>query len=524
MYDFRNKSALIIDDLSDARSSLRIILSNLGFTSAPQVSNIRDALDKLRSFTPDIIVCDYYLGDEIDGQQFLEHLRINNLISPSIAFVMVTAESSYARVASAAEYAPDIYLLKPFTAEALGQRLSMVMEQREALAPVEKQMRSGQFVEALITINDLLDTTTSFKVALLKLKGECLWKQDQNLAAEFYKPLAEKGVPWAISGLSKACIANGETEKARNLLSDVVESKMPYIEAYDLLASISSPLEALKLNQKSCELIPSSNRLRKVAQVALETNSFEIAEDSFKKAISKSKYGLTKPVSDNTGYIKALVGTGKVEKAGKEIESLKKDLAKADLAIADQMHLITAEAQFFIASGDAGSAEACVNQAVNLTKSLSHDQTLELASLAKKVGMEETVSSLLTTMIANSEGDETLKLALQNSEFSDVYESLVSISGEKIIEINNRAVSLAREGKYAEAYALLEDVAKTYHSNATLLYNAAKIGLTLISSGDSSPRLRETAFTYLKAGLRANPNHKAAADSLEAFRRHGFTV
>jgi DNA-binding NarL/FixJ family response regulator/Tfp pilus assembly protein PilF len=524
VYDFRNKSALIIDDLSAARTSLRINLSNLGFESAPQVSSIREALEKLRQFKPDIIVCDYYLGDDIDGQQFLEYVRINNLISPSVAFVMVTAESTYARVASAAEYAPDVYLLKPFTAEALGQRLSMVMEQRETLAPLEKKMKSGQFVDALKAIDVMLETPTVFKVALLKLKGECLGHQDQQVAAEFYEPLAEKGVPWAISGLAKACIANGNTEKARDLLSEVVESTMPYIEAYDMLASISSPEDALMLHQKSSELIPSANRLRKVAEVALETNAFEIAEDSFKRAISKSKYGITKPVSDNTGYIKALVGSGKVEIADKEIQSLKKSLQKLTLPIADQLHLATAEAHVHVASGNTESAEACIKQAINITKNLSPAQTVELASLAKNAGMEDTVSSLLTTMIANSEGDEKVKQALQRSQFSDEYERLVAMSNEKIVEINNRAVRLAREGNYAEAYALLEDVAKTYHSNATVLYNAAKIGLAMISSGDASPELRETALHYLKAGLRVDPNHKVAAQSVEAFRKHGFTI
>ena len=524
MYDFRNKSALIIDDLPDARSSLRINLSNLGFESAPQVSRIREALDKLKQFKPDIIVCDYYLGDDIDGQQFLEYVRINNLISPSVAFVMVTAESTYARVASAAEYAPDVYLLKPFTAEALGQRLSMVMEQRETLAPVEKKMRSGQFVEALETINNMLETATPFKVALLKLKGECLGHQDQQVAGEFYQPLAEKGVPWAISGLAKACIANGNTEKARNLLSEVVESNMPYIEAYDTLASISSLDDALNLHQKSSELIPSANRLRKVAQVALEANAFEIAEDSFKRAISKSKYGINKPVSDNTGYIKALVGSGKVEQAEQEIQSLKKNLEKLELPLADRLDLTTVEAQVHIASGNSESAEACVKQVINMTKNLSPTQTVELASLAKKAGMEETASSLLTTLIANSEGDEKVKQALQRSEFRDEYERLIALSSAKIIEINNRAVSLARAGNYVEAYAVLEDVAKTYHSNATLLYNAAKIGLAMISSGNTSLELRQTAVGYLKAGLRVNPNHKAATESAEAFRKHGFTV
>ena len=522
MYDFREKTALIIDDLADARSSLRISLSNLGFKSAPQVATVREALEKLKEVKPDVIVCDYYLGDDIDGQQFLEYLRINNLIPPSVAFVMVTAESSYARVAAAAEFAPDVYLLKPFTAEALGQRLSTVMEQREVLAPILKRMADEKFHEAIAVIDVLLVNPTPFKVALLKLKGECLGQSDHTGAIDFYQPLAEKNVPWAIVGLAKALIATGETETARELLQALVATKVPYIEAYDLLASISAPATALELNQRSTELVPSANRFRKVAQVALKVGEYGIAETSFKSAISKSRHGLNKPVSDNAGYVKALVGAGKVDEAAKEMQALKHTLEKKSVAQADLVHLATAEANLHLAKGDTAGAEACLMQVVAGSAALPPEQAIELAGLVKQAGLEEQASRLLTTVIANNEGNQQVKHALQHSEFGADYESLVSKSNDEIVAINNRAVGLANAGKLDEAFDMLESVAKTYHSNATVLFNVAKIGLALIRSGHDDESLRQKAMNYLQMGLKVNPQHKAAQESVSAFRQSGM--
>jgi DNA-binding response OmpR family regulator len=71
-------------------------------------------------------LCDYNLGgDEKDGQQTLEEMRSRNHIPLETVFILVTGETSYEKVVSAAEYAPDDYVIKPFTYNVLKNRLSM---------------------------------------------------------------------------------------------------------------------------------------------------------------------------------------------------------------------------------------------------------------------------------------------------------------------------------------------------------------------------------------------------------------
>lgn len=119
-----DKKILIIDDLQGMRSQLKASLSTLGFERLRVASNVRDAMARLTEVAYDIILCDYYLGDATSGQQFLQYVRTREIISPSAIFIMITAERSYEPVMRAAEWTPDDYLVKPFTAAQLEARIA----------------------------------------------------------------------------------------------------------------------------------------------------------------------------------------------------------------------------------------------------------------------------------------------------------------------------------------------------------------------------------------------------------------
>ena len=101
--DFSKKRTLIIDDHPGMLTSMRATLSAFGVTLSNTARNAAEALQRVASNSYEIIVCDYFLGDGADGQQLLEHLRENKLISLGTAFMMVTAERSYEKVVAAAD-------------------------------------------------------------------------------------------------------------------------------------------------------------------------------------------------------------------------------------------------------------------------------------------------------------------------------------------------------------------------------------------------------------------------------------
>jgi CheY-like chemotaxis protein len=93
---------------------LRTIAQTIGAFSVEFASNYQDAIYRIRNNTPDIILCDYMLGDGRSGQQLLEELRRFNLLPDETIFMMVTGEQSYEQVVSAVELVPDDYIIKPF--------------------------------------------------------------------------------------------------------------------------------------------------------------------------------------------------------------------------------------------------------------------------------------------------------------------------------------------------------------------------------------------------------------------------
>ncbi|WP_230369681.1 response regulator [Paludibacterium denitrificans] len=81
----------------------------------------------------DVVLCDYDLGNGYDGLYLFEEVKERNLIKQSCVFMIVTGERRAQRVISAAELAPDDYLLKPFTGEVLSQRLEKAMRRARSV-------------------------------------------------------------------------------------------------------------------------------------------------------------------------------------------------------------------------------------------------------------------------------------------------------------------------------------------------------------------------------------------------------
>ncbi len=115
--DFPRMRVLLVDRHSGARHTLRSILSTLGFTAIHNAATSTEVMRQIKGNDFDLILSDYHLDDGRDGQQLLEELREQHLISLSTVFMLITAERTYRNVVSVAELAPDDYLINPFTAE-----------------------------------------------------------------------------------------------------------------------------------------------------------------------------------------------------------------------------------------------------------------------------------------------------------------------------------------------------------------------------------------------------------------------
>src|SRR5450830_1256592 len=124
--------ALVIDDQAGMRQNMRLHLGQLGMTRVDQAGTPDEAIQYVEINNYDVVVCDYNLNKETNGQHLLEFFRSRNMLPESTIFIMVTAETSYSSVAGAAEFKPDAYMIKPLTATKLAQRIERMLDKQNS--------------------------------------------------------------------------------------------------------------------------------------------------------------------------------------------------------------------------------------------------------------------------------------------------------------------------------------------------------------------------------------------------------
>ena len=149
MIDLDTISALIVEANPNMRTQLRNMLNMCGIGKVQFAVTAGVAVRKLRDGRYDLILCEYHIGDGQDGQHLLEDLRHNAIIPLSTLFIMVTGERQYERVVSAAELAPNDYILKPFAADTLHDRILRCLDKREAFLPAYRLIELGNVPDAI---------------------------------------------------------------------------------------------------------------------------------------------------------------------------------------------------------------------------------------------------------------------------------------------------------------------------------------------------------------------------------------
>ena len=151
-------------------------LSSFGADKVEYASKAGDALAKMGKYEFDVVLCDYDLGNGYDGLYLFEEVKERNLIKQSCVFMIVTGERRSQRVISAAELAPDDYLLKPFTGEVLRERLEKAMRRREAFRLVDEAIMRHEYLSAIEVCSRLIGERGEFTLDFMKLKGSLALK------------------------------------------------------------------------------------------------------------------------------------------------------------------------------------------------------------------------------------------------------------------------------------------------------------------------------------------------------------
>ena len=120
---------LVVDDFSTMRRIVRNLLKELGFQQVQEAEDGVDALAKLRADPFDFVVSDWNMPN-MDGLTMLQNIRADAALS-KLPVLMVTAEAKKENIIAAAQAGASGYVVKPFTAATLDEKLSKIFEKLE---------------------------------------------------------------------------------------------------------------------------------------------------------------------------------------------------------------------------------------------------------------------------------------------------------------------------------------------------------------------------------------------------------
>ena len=122
----KNMRFLVVDDFNTMRRIVRNLLKELGFNNVEEAEDGVDALSKLKAGGFDFVISDWNMPN-MDGLQLLQTIRADAAMS-SRPVLMVTAEAKKENIIAAAQAGASGYVVKPFTAATLEEKLGKIFE------------------------------------------------------------------------------------------------------------------------------------------------------------------------------------------------------------------------------------------------------------------------------------------------------------------------------------------------------------------------------------------------------------
>lgn len=272
----QDTKALVIDGNPLSRSILVGQLRDAGVGTIVQCPRVLDARTRLEAGTFDVVICEqYFEREDTTGQELLDDLRRHQMLPFYTVFVMVTSESSYNKVAEAAESALDAYLLKPHTAAGLVERIVQARERKTALREIFSAIDKERYEDAARLCRERFEQRKTYWLYAARIGAELMLRIGRLHDAEkLYEAVVEaKTLPWAKLGVARAQIEGGSPQRAVTTLEGLIETEPGYTDAYDIMGRAQFELGnfqgALNTFKRATLLTPAAvNRLLKHGMLA----------------------------------------------------------------------------------------------------------------------------------------------------------------------------------------------------------------------------------------------------------------
>lgn len=122
----KNIKILVVDDFSTMRRIIKNLLRDLGFTNTSEADDGLTALPMLQSGNFDLLITDWNMPG-MQGIDLLKAVRADAKLA-AMPVLMVTAEQKKEQIIEAAKAGVNGYIVKPFTAATLKEKLDKIFE------------------------------------------------------------------------------------------------------------------------------------------------------------------------------------------------------------------------------------------------------------------------------------------------------------------------------------------------------------------------------------------------------------
>lgn len=529
---FAGKNYLIVDDFQGMRTMMREMLRTFGGKNIDTATNANEAISFLEKNRYDVVLCDYNLGAGKNGLQILEEGKHRDLIGLATAWIIITAEKTSDLVFGAAEHMPDDYIIKPVNEATMKGRLEKVLAKKEVLVNVEKAVRAKNHALTIALCDKLLATTQTNTAELLRIKTSTLMTMEQyDLARQvFNQILAKRDIPWARTGLGKVAFMRGEMEQAQQLFREVIRTNPAYLEAHDWLARTYENQgnldEAQNVLARSVELSPTSVvRQRNLGEMAQKRGDLDTAANAFRKTIKLGEHSIHKAPSAYLNLARVCSDKGAPSEALQVLKNAGQEFDNPEV----RLHAKVIEGTVYSKSGDHNNALKLSRELAALAgsdNSLPAALMLEATQLFLSTGNKEAADSMAQALVKNNH--ENAELLGQIGELYDQAgmhgkgEELITKSRQEVVESNNRAVMLAKEGKLDESIQLLREARTMLPNNKRIMINLANVAVLSMRQNGVTAELMQISRECLAHVAELDPQEKwcgqvqAALDALDA--------
>ena len=215
-------------------------LRTMGVGQVLQCGNAHEARQHMQNLGFDLLLCEYQLDQGTPGQDLIDELRRSGMLSLRTVVVMLSSQASYRVVAEVAESALDGFIIKPFTAGKLEDRLISAFLRKDSLREVFDAIEADNHAEALALCEARYQVRGPYWTHAARIGAELAIRLERlPLANAMYAAvLADKAVPWAKLGLARVLQADGQADAAVSTIRNLLADEPKYADAYDVMGRI----------------------------------------------------------------------------------------------------------------------------------------------------------------------------------------------------------------------------------------------------------------------------------------------